>query len=153
MIDELDLYWLAGLLEGEGSFTPGTPRMPNKPIISLKSTDEDVVARAAALLKVSYQFQNPPSHEGKNWKSYYSLRIAGKRATDFMKLLYPIMGMRRQAQIQRALACYNGDERYVLSGERLEALKRRLQAGEHVLSLAKEYGVSKSYAYSLKKQL
>jgi hypothetical protein len=47
--DEFTLAWLAGLLEGEGSFSRGLPSNPTKPIISLHMVDEDVVARVAAI--------------------------------------------------------------------------------------------------------
>jgi hypothetical protein len=40
-----ELHWLAGLLEGEGSFTAGPPSSPRMPVISVNMTDEDVVAR------------------------------------------------------------------------------------------------------------
>jgi hypothetical protein len=44
-----DLHWLAGLLEGEGSFLKGPPSAPRHPILALQMTDEDVVARVAAM--------------------------------------------------------------------------------------------------------
>jgi hypothetical protein len=47
---EFELYWLAGLLEGEGSFVKGPPSRPNCPIVQLAMTDGDVVERAARLL-------------------------------------------------------------------------------------------------------
>ncbi|MDX2162145.1 MAG: hypothetical protein SF162_12535 [bacterium] len=152
-IDELDLYWLAGLLEGEGSFCAGTPKVPNKPYVGMNSVDEDVIARVASLLRIKYQYCAPKRYEAMGWKPFYSIRLVGARAVDLMHAVRPLMGTRRQAQIDHALACYKGDERYVLQGEKLEALKQRLQAGEHVLSLAKEFGVSKSYAYLLKSRL
>lgn len=48
-MSEKELYWLAGLLEGEGSFSPGPTSAPNSARISLTITDADVVARVAAL--------------------------------------------------------------------------------------------------------
>jgi hypothetical protein len=42
-----ELAWLAGLLEGEGSFMPGPPSNPRMPIICLAMNDEDVMARRA----------------------------------------------------------------------------------------------------------
>lgn len=49
-VAEHDRYWLAGLLEGEGSFLKGPPSAPRYPVLSLQMTDEDVVARVAAML-------------------------------------------------------------------------------------------------------
>ena len=44
------LYWLAGILEGEGTFMRGTPSSPNSPIARICMTDRDTVTRAALLL-------------------------------------------------------------------------------------------------------
>ena len=44
-------YWLAGILEGEGTFMSGPPSQPNSPIVRTCMTDRDVVARAALLLE------------------------------------------------------------------------------------------------------
>ena len=49
-----DLYWLAGLLEGEGSFMRGPPSRPNMPAIAIQMTDEDVIQRVAQLWAVCY---------------------------------------------------------------------------------------------------
>jgi len=49
-VDRLEsLYWLAGLLEGEGSFLKGPPSSPRCPIVQLPMTDQDVVEHAAHL--------------------------------------------------------------------------------------------------------
>lgn len=147
-IDELTLHWLAGLLEGEGSFTAGIPANPAKPIISLQMTDEDVVAKVAAIFQVKYH-QVEMNHE-KGWRDTYRLRIAGKKAVAVMKLLRPLMGERRQGQIDKALACYNGDTRKVITLEQIEDIRNRSQNGENVLTLAREYGISKSLAYAIR---
>jgi hypothetical protein len=39
------LIWLAGILEGEGSFMKGPPSSPNRPVISMVTTDIDVALR------------------------------------------------------------------------------------------------------------
>lgn len=147
-IDELTLHWLAGLLEGEGSFVAGVPANPTKPIIALQMTDEDVVAKVAAIFQVKYH-RVDMSHE-KGWRDTYRLRIAGKKAVSVMKLLRPLMGERRQGQIDKALACYNGDTRKVITPEQIEAIRSRSQNGENVLTLAREYGISKSLAYAIR---
>ena len=40
-----ELHWLAGLLEGEGSFMTGPPSSPGLPVIAVNMTDQDVMAR------------------------------------------------------------------------------------------------------------
>ncbi len=152
-IEELDLYWLAGILEAEGSFSAGTPSNPTKPLITVNSVDQDVVARIAKLFNTSPTYNYPKRNQEHGWKPYYSAKLTGRRAVELMKLLRPLMGARRQSQIDHAIACYVRDNRLVLEGERLESIKRRLQNGEHVITLANEFGVSKSYAYLIRQQL
>jgi hypothetical protein len=40
-----ELHWLAGLLEGEGSFMPGPPSNSRMPIIAVAMNDADVMSR------------------------------------------------------------------------------------------------------------
>lgn len=99
-----ELAWLAGLLEGEGSFMKAPPSDPGRPRISLQMTDEDVVARAAILLGVKYstsQDRRCPA-----WKPTAQLQVKGKRAVHLMRELYPHMGQRRRQQILAALETY-----------------------------------------------
>jgi hypothetical protein len=37
------LYWLAGLIEGEGSFIAGTPSHPRRPVVAVTMTDYDIL--------------------------------------------------------------------------------------------------------------
>lgn len=101
--DKRQLYWLAGLLEGEGSFLAPMPSAPNRPIVRLMMTDEDVVARAAALLDCKYH-RIKIKREGA--KDAFNIALRGYRAYLLMQALYPLMSTRRKAQIDRALASY-----------------------------------------------
>jgi hypothetical protein len=152
-IDELTLCWLAGLLEGEGSFTKGNPSYPNKPIISIQMADEDTIAKVATILGVKYMRQYTQRHQENNWRPTYSTKISGQNAVELMKALYPLMGKRRQMQIEAAIADYNGDRRLKLTPEQVEELRQRARNGENVLELAKEFGVSKSLAYGIRQGL
>lgn len=58
-MDDSDLYWLAGLLEGEGTFVAGPPSAPTVPLIRLVMTDGDIVQRAAGLIGRSVQHHPP----------------------------------------------------------------------------------------------
>ena len=56
---ELDIAWLAGLLEGEGCFRINTRKRDNGtinyyPQLILKMTDEDIIKRAGELMQASY---------------------------------------------------------------------------------------------------
>ena len=99
---QLQLCWLAGLLEGEGSFLAGPPSMPNSPAIVLAMTDDDIVDRVATIFGNAV-FRTDRGHE-RGWKPAFITRIRGGRAAQWMTDLRPLMGERRQAQIDRALS-------------------------------------------------
>ena len=99
-----DLYWLAGLLEGEGCFDfhyknrntgRGTPR------IQLNMTDHDTVRRAADLMGKTYVGTYPPAPQAHKLQHRFS--ICGDSALRFMKLLYPLMSSRRRQQIDTSI--------------------------------------------------
>lgn len=104
---EREFYWLAGLLEGEGSFGAAPPSEPNRPRIALAMTDEDVVGKVAVLFGQSYAHCRKDSRNP-NWKPYYRVQVRGKKAVELMTSLYPLMSSRRQRQIDSALSNYVG---------------------------------------------
>lgn len=99
-----DFHWLAGYLEGEGSFQASPPSDPNTPYITVSSTDEDVIVRVAALFRVCY---TRPKRRHAHWKQEYRVTFRGGRAADMMRRLRPLMGGRRRRQIDLALATYD----------------------------------------------
>lgn len=101
-ISERDIFWLAGLLEGEGSFVAGPPSAPTCPAVALPMTDRDFVERAAELLDRAVCVVRPKP--GSNHKTAYATRVKGATAAIWMSALRPLMGSRRCAQIDRALA-------------------------------------------------
>ena len=143
MLDQ-DFYWLAGLFEGEGSFMPGPPSAPNSIRIILTMTDADVVARVAALWGVAYHEVRQERSRVMGWKANYYVHLRGKRAAVLMEQLLPLMGERRQRQIQRALASYNPHLRSKLNPEQIAAIKARVAQGHKHTDIAKEYGVDRS---------
>jgi len=98
-------HYLAGLLEGEGSFMKGPPSDPTQPRIVIQMTDKDVVQGVRKILNSGVIYC-----ECKNlikWKKAYRLMIKGKVAVKLMMSLYPLMGKRRQEQIKKALQSVN----------------------------------------------
>lgn len=100
IVDPLDLQWLAGLLEGEGSFLRPVPSSPRYPSIRLEMCDRDVVDRSARVLgrAVTAVVPRNPNH-----KRSYVTSIKGKPAIRLMLELAPLMSGVRRAQIRRAL--------------------------------------------------
>jgi hypothetical protein len=92
-----DLLWLAGLLEGEGSFDAHRGRYPR---IRLAMTDRDVVGRAAFLMDATIRLSLHPAPNKATWHT----EISGKRAALIMAEILPHMGSRRSGKIAEALA-------------------------------------------------
>jgi hypothetical protein len=141
---ERDLLWLAGLLEGEGCFGMRTDR-PNQPYITIQMADEDIITRVAILWGMSY-CANPPRQVG--WKMCYRTVIRGRKAAILMRELRPLMGHRRQGQIDQALARYNPNSRWKLSQAQADDIRSRLSAGVKATILATEYGVGRATVYT-----
>jgi len=123
---DIDYAWLAGLLEGEGSFFKGSRRSPGKPVVSITMTDRDVVQRAADLLGVLSFHERIPANP--KWKPVYRMQVSGQRAVDLMNRIRPMMGERRRGQIDVALACWNPI--WERNRERNAEILRRHAAGE-----------------------
>lgn len=106
-----DLIWLAGLLEGEGTFDLQRGRYPR---IRLGMTDRDVVGRAATLMgtRVRLSLRKAP------YKPTWHAEIQGTKAAALMERLLPHMGARRSATIAAILADYRlrGSEKTVQPG-------------------------------------
>lgn len=130
--------WLAGLLEGEGSFMIGPPSSPNRPCISIQMTDEDVIMRVSRIFGVKPLKLQRGIEKG--WKPSCMIHLRGKRAIELMRIVFPYMGNRRKKQIERAIQSYKPDNRF-LTVEEVMAIKKRLSKGETVSILAKEYNV------------
>lgn len=93
MITVKDISWLAGLLEGEGSFSDET----GSPRIQLKMTDWDIVDRAREMMKSetleTVLYDNP------NFKTAYVTRVQGNPAIQWMMTIFSLMGKRRRIRI------------------------------------------------------
>jgi hypothetical protein len=104
--EDCAVAWLAGLLEGEGTFAINrySPEIAY-PVISLKMCDPGVVARAARLLDAPSVQRREPRQEG--WSPTYVAAISGQAAAIWMRRLRSLMGTRRRAAIDAALAAYH----------------------------------------------
>jgi hypothetical protein len=100
VVDLPDLQWLAGLLEGEGSFLRPVPSSPRCPSIRLEMCDRDVVERSARLLgrAVTPVAPRRPEH-----RRSYVTAIRGQPAIRLMTELAPLMSAIRRGQIRRAI--------------------------------------------------
>jgi hypothetical protein len=95
--DRDDLLWLAGLLEGEGSFDAHRGKYPR---IRLAMTDRDVVGRAASLMDSKIRLSLHPAPAKPTWHT----ELSGARAAAVMSLILPHMGSRRSGKIAEVLS-------------------------------------------------
>jgi len=98
-----DLMWLAGILEGEGSFGC----WGGAPVITLPVTDRDIVERIAGIAGGAHVgIQKPKT--SKHRDVFYT-QVSGARARSAMRQILPLMGERRRAKISDVLRMW--DER------------------------------------------
>lgn len=100
-----DIIWLAGLLEGEGSFIFGGKTNRHKVRICLAMTDKDVVEKVALLFGTKCTEEkrnNKPEHYRQCWRTV----IQGGKAVEVMKSILPWMGQRRSKRINDLIQRY-----------------------------------------------
>ena len=121
-LSEIDIAWLAGLLEGEGSFQVDArsatrykvSSSPPSPSIKIQMVDEDVIKKVATM--VNKKMFSPKRKTVKN-KQTYQVHI-GDRPTLRILLprLLPYLGARRQAQAQLLLDALKAHEEWIAQG-------------------------------------
>ena len=96
-----DIAWLAGLIEGEGSF--GNHGTSDSPFITITSTDEDIVKRVAYLWNTRiYELKKRES----NHKLQFTTRIFSHDAIGWMLTIYSFMGIRRRYKILEVISIW-----------------------------------------------
>ena len=146
-VESTDLYWLAGLLEGEGSFLTGPPSAPRYPVLALQMTDRDVVARVAAMFgRKLGRWQSRRARE----QPVFLVRITGAKAVAWMNALRPLMGERRRAQIDRAVASHAPRPTARLDEATARQALGLLATGSTVRDVAERFGTSIWCIYDLR---
>ena len=106
-MNKSDLYWVAGLLEGEGCFTiksrkAGTLR---DIVILCQMTDEDVLKKLFRLTGVG-RLNGPYTNGPRGKRPRWTWAVSGRPAYKLMKSLMPLMGKRRRARICELIRRY-----------------------------------------------
>lgn len=99
-INQVDLAWLAGILEGEGSFYVENDR----PYIKVSMVDEDIIWRVYDLVGAGHI--GVENRKDPNQQTCFRWRTQGHYAMQLMPLLLPYMGYRRSARIEELLERY-----------------------------------------------
>ena len=90
-----EIYWLAGLIEGEGCFYQQARYVP---IFVIAMSDVDVIHKVSWLLDGATQ-----SFHELNKRKMYRVTISGAKAIKLMLIMYPLMGNRRRIKIKEIL--------------------------------------------------
>lgn len=104
---DIDLGWVAGLLEGEGCFSPvkRTRKSGEKYLylrIQINMTDEDVIRRLHEVVGAG-NVTGPRLYKNPDWKPRWEWTLLGDKAEALMKEVYPYLGERRREQIDFVL--------------------------------------------------
>ena len=101
-MSEADIAWLAGLLEGEGSFFMTGRGDYYYPTIVVSMTDRDVVERVSRMFGTGIYAQKQDKRYP-NAKIGYRTQTTGHKAAGLMEQLLPWMGERRSQKIKELL--------------------------------------------------
>jgi hypothetical protein len=145
VIRSVDIAWLTGLLEGEGSFL-----MSERSIaITVSMTDRDVIDRAATLLG-GRVYKRSESRAPRPRKPAWRAQVKGPRATGWMMTAYSFLGARRREQVRHAIAAWRA-MRFVRTSALVErGIAAAFRAGvRNKCLLARQFGVSRPTVYAV----
>jgi hypothetical protein len=98
-MDNNEIAWVAGLLEGEGCFS--LTKAKNRMYISCSMTDKDIIEKLYSLIKYGTVIKDKLRP---NRKQVYTWRMSNRREIDiFTSLIKPFMGARRTEKINLML--------------------------------------------------
>lgn len=108
---DIELAWLAGVLEARGSFTwTSVSRMTNKryPVVGLRMGDRDTVNRASdIMLTYVHERSNGPGRTSIS----YETRVSGRRTFDIILSVYPYLSHNKQLELLPFLAVYQSSDK------------------------------------------
>jgi DNA-binding NarL/FixJ family response regulator len=131
----------------------GPPSQPHVPLVTMCTTDEDVIQRVADLFGVAYC---RTSKRKEHWKQAYRVNLRGFTALQVMQELRPLMGSRRQKQIDKAMACYErkpnrgGRE---LPPETVRRIRKLADSGHTNVQISMETGIEQSTVSRIKNRV
>lgn len=102
-LSTLNIAWVAGIVEGEGSF-----HIKNGcPYIQVQMTDKDVVERLRGYMGAT---ERKPWRRKDGHKVVYSCCLTGVKAIQWMMTLYVLMGERRKAKIAEIIKAWKSSK-------------------------------------------
>lgn len=98
MLNVNNIYWLAGLFDGEASFywNPNSRSCQ----VQLAMTDEDTIIKVCTLIKQPKYYLVKRQDK---YKQLYSIHLSGKKAIGLMMTLFSLLSIRRQEKIMEII--------------------------------------------------
>ena len=133
MSRELDIAWLAGILEGEGYFSIERDTTGYHDVtvirIVLTMTDYDIVERSARIMGAPrvIHVKRPASYK-ETCKPQYRAKISGDRAIGVLREILPYMGQRRSARIKDQIAAHESRSTWSMGAKRRVARQKEKAA-------------------------
>jgi len=135
----IDLAWLAGLFEGEGSVSINGKSMT----VRICMTDQDIVYRAAEIMRAKvYRRRDRPGY-----RPQWIAQTKGAPAAGIIMTLYPWLGIRRREQARTALAAWKRQGHGVVAGTVADAIIEYRKAGYSQADIMDLFKVGKSTVY------
>jgi hypothetical protein len=100
-----DKIWLAGFTDGEGCITLHKRKETRYihtyyqifPRIIIANTNKNLMLKLYSLTKsLGTLSVNKRRHNPKNWKDCYVLKFIGRKATKFLKMIYPYLKLKKE---------------------------------------------------------
>jgi hypothetical protein len=145
------IFWLAGILDGEGWFGYNKS---SQLFVGIESTDKDIVANIAKIFSYKIRTRHRKDSRIKwnksNFKPTYTVVIAGEKAAGLMMSLLGIknLSQRRRQKIISLLIQWKQRPNlrtHKLNSRQVQFIKEEyLQGNINQISLTKKYNVSKS---------
>ena len=98
-----DRHWLAGLFEGEGSFSIRKDRNSKRMVVQIKSTDEDVIDSVLRIAGIGFK-NGPYAYKNPAWKPYWQWSVSKRQHCVYMAMMLgPLLHRRRLEQMEATL--------------------------------------------------
>ena len=114
----IDLYWIAGFFEGEGTFC----RNGGTITVAVSQVNKEPIDKLYKLLggRVNLIDRSKHTINSPKWSNYYRWTVYGEAAELVMKRVYPIMSKKIQNKITNLLSWYSSrpNRRFYISGRK-----------------------------------
>jgi hypothetical protein len=87
-LTDVEIAYMAGLLDGEGHFGVHTNKVFGSPRIVLAMTHEGVIQWFSSKLSIVYHKKSRVGFKS-HWKDQYQVSLSGRRCAKLCRLLYP----------------------------------------------------------------